>query len=1160
MKKLFVSSTFMDMQLERDVLKKRIVPDLNMRLRGYGTKISQTDLRWGISTAEMTAEEGEQKVLNVCLDEIDKSRPYMIVMIGDRYGWTPSTALIELNARGRGMRLTSHNISVTQLEIEYIAFTEKWDESRIFFYFRDFEYGDMDAQQRKIYESESSEAAQKLAELKNRIAQKFPGQIRHYTLQYENGSIRGIEAFEKMVTEDLYTLFCRDMQQNERINVNVRVRDKQHAEAMDSFLYYDPHYDICKETGKRLICSDPSLAEKRHFYLAGSPRCGKTLSVQAHYAAFYAWQHPESACWEKARPLFHKSTSLYEGDGLLSRWPQLYDPRKTFPLYIQLGSSKDIRNETDFLRTFLYYLNALLDIQETLPITRAALMEALCLRLRQLSESDRCFFLFADDFTPQALRCLFEIEHAFSEEEIAKLMEHFFFYIAFNNQFSRVPSYVPFYEHCEISIEKEELYAPADYFMAYAQKLGKELSPGVLKHIIGYYGGYGRTFENAGINHITRPHANLMANYFLNFTSEDYRRIKEAGNNMQAIETCQLEMLNAVRGNWDDDYRGDSLKKVAALNIEKFEVNHSRRTLKMLGILYILAGISLTMEEAEQVYARYGVPWSDLEYISYFDDFKEFFLYNKEEDSYHILPLFQGGLRRHFVEEYYSDGNEMKSAIQMLITVMQSLDFYESKRTDLFRAVLLVPDTEFVRNCFTVLFAQEADEYTSGKIVGENVGQLMKQFTAEETRQLGSTLAPILATGFSCEAINGFFDGIGQGFQNHDYEKNVKELAQALSRGLPETVDPVTATCQLGIALLNADCYLGWKNDKALQYLFEAEAHLAVADMEKRVRYLAALAGLLPRFQPESPIFARVSAIVQAYLPPVMPLNCDADRALHYRADLFSLAYYVKKYALAEDFYDPDQLLEPFLNPESFCKMGLYNISVAIIAQDGKQLGMDVLVERTRMFMECLSAGFPDSAFACRLINMCLLSRMFHSAENNDLLEKYYYPYQKAVLWSKDGTAYHYMHYGLFLQNSRYFHRKTGITHSMDEAMWQATEMGNWPNLFRNPGEESIDLILLVCWSYIVYLQDPDFHDMLSTDGAEQAYSYSEEEAQEPSLRAMHYRLTLYLAAVLHNPNSRIMKPRLKRLFHALEEHYGEYMSSLSSLQYKVVKRYIDNL
>ena len=95
---------------------------------------------------------------------------------------------------------------------------------------------------------------------------------------------------------------------------------------------------------------------------------------------------------------------------------------------------------------------------------------------------------------------------------------------------------------------------------------------------------------------------------------------------------------------------------------------------------------------------------------------------------------------------------------------------------------------------------------------------------------------------------------------------------------------------------------------------------------------------------------------------------------------------------------------------------------------------------------------------------------------------------------------------------------------------------------------------------YVVFLQDPDFHDMLSEDGARNAYQYSEEDTEEPSMKALHYRLALYLAAVLHNPNSRIMKPRLKRLFALLEEYYGDYLSSLSSVQYKMVKRYIEKL
>ena len=247
MKKLFVSSTFKDMQLERDSLKKHIVPNLNMRLREYGTKISQTDLRWGISTTELNAEESEQKILNVCLDEINKSRPYMIVMIGERYGWIPSPAIIEMNARGRDIELSSNEISVTQLEIEYIAFTERWDESRIFFYFRDLDTSQMDDATREIYAPESSRARERLDALKTRIKNKFPSQIRHYTLEYKDGEIRGIEGFERLVTEDLYSLFKRDLETDEKTDVNIRVREKLHKEALERFDVYSPYYDVSRD-------------------------------------------------------------------------------------------------------------------------------------------------------------------------------------------------------------------------------------------------------------------------------------------------------------------------------------------------------------------------------------------------------------------------------------------------------------------------------------------------------------------------------------------------------------------------------------------------------------------------------------------------------------------------------------------------------------------------------------------------------------------------------------------------------------------------------------------------------------------------------------------------------------------------------------------------
>ncbi|MBQ8689430.1 MAG: DUF4062 domain-containing protein [Clostridia bacterium] len=1165
MKKLFVSSTFKDMQLERDSLKNHVIPDLNVRLREYGTKITQTDLRWGISTSEMSAEAGEQKILNVCLDEINKSRPYMIVMLGERYGWIPSPAIIDMNARGREIALASNHISVTQLEIEYIAFTERYDSTRIFFYFRDIDCSQMDEETRGIYEESSPIAISKLAELKARIEKRFPEQIRRYSLDYVGGELRGIERFEKLVTEDLYALFCRDMAEDGALDVNVRVREKLHGEALDCLLTYRQEYDIGKNKGSSLPCADISAAEKNHTYIGGSPRCGKTTSVMAHYAGFYAYQHRDEPCWELAEPLF-EAPDMFYGGGILASWIAGIDTEKTLPLYLQIGNCKDISDDRDFLRTLLYYVNLQAELHLQLPTERGELISALCESLRALCRSDRCLYLFVDDLNPETLRDLAEIEHGFGEEEIPLLMEHFFFYASFNNQFSAVPVYLPFYDYSQRSVEVEEIYAPAEYFFSYAKRLGKELSAGVVNHIVGYYGGYGKTFDDADLTHITRPHAGLMANYVMNFTAEDYARIKAAGNDMNAIEARQLELLNAVKGNFHDDMSGESLRRVALLNIEKFEANHTDTILRTLGIIYILSGISFSMEEARQVAQMLGEEWSDLEYVSYFDDFKEFFLYNREEDSYRILPTFQEILRRHFIERHTSGADAMKNAVKQLIGAVQKTAFYETKRNALFLPVLLVPDSSFVLDCILLLKGQRDDEYRLGYRVGETVRELLKSLSEDEARALGDTLHPILTSELSEEAVCGFFDGIGLGFHDHVYGAKLLALADALGKEVGARDEKTGATLSLALATLRADCYNGWKNDRTVSLLLEAEGHVEGAHATRTIKYLSTLASLLRTFNDDSPMFNRILDLIKRHLPTDYPRTEDENRTLSTMADMFTLAYYMRKLGGMKDYFDPDALLEPFLNADNFCRLGLRNAAAAICAQDARVIGMERLRARLKMFMESLASGYPSSSYAGRLIGSCMLAVFFNAAlilpRGSAELEKYFYPYQKAVLRSRDTStrdgAYDCIHYGLFLQNALYFHRATGITRSMDEVMWEATQLSRWYGVFDLPIEESIDVILRVCWAYVTYLKDPDFHDMLSVDASKSAYRYDKSDGEEPSLRALHYRLTVQLAAVLHNPNSRIMKPKLKRLFRTLEEHYGDYMTSLAGLPYKTVKKYID--
>jgi len=80
--RVFISSTFRDMQAERDWLVKVVFPELRERMALRNLHLVDVDLRWGV-----TEEEAEQgKVLEIILNEIDHSRPFFIALLGELYG------------------------------------------------------------------------------------------------------------------------------------------------------------------------------------------------------------------------------------------------------------------------------------------------------------------------------------------------------------------------------------------------------------------------------------------------------------------------------------------------------------------------------------------------------------------------------------------------------------------------------------------------------------------------------------------------------------------------------------------------------------------------------------------------------------------------------------------------------------------------------------------------------------------------------------------------------------------------------------------------------------------------------------------------------------------------------------------------------------------
>jgi len=87
---IFVSSTFTDLQAERDYLRDFVFPEIEEELARARCHVEFIDLRWGVDTISIQdQQEKEIQVLKVCLNEIKRARPFLLVILGDRYGWVP---------------------------------------------------------------------------------------------------------------------------------------------------------------------------------------------------------------------------------------------------------------------------------------------------------------------------------------------------------------------------------------------------------------------------------------------------------------------------------------------------------------------------------------------------------------------------------------------------------------------------------------------------------------------------------------------------------------------------------------------------------------------------------------------------------------------------------------------------------------------------------------------------------------------------------------------------------------------------------------------------------------------------------------------------------------------------------------------------------------
>ena len=214
------------MQRERDALRDITSAKVNDKARQHGDHVEFCDLRWGISTEDMDSESASLKVLEVCLDEIDRSNPPIIVLLGYRYGWIPEEHLIQSITEKRKVVLDDLRLSATALEAEYGAIARR---RPALVYIR--EIVTADAELPGVFKQEDESRHELVESLKARLAAQLNCRVTSYRVALEDGepSARDIESFAEIVADDLLGILQDDWSRFEGMSPFQRERERQWA-------------------------------------------------------------------------------------------------------------------------------------------------------------------------------------------------------------------------------------------------------------------------------------------------------------------------------------------------------------------------------------------------------------------------------------------------------------------------------------------------------------------------------------------------------------------------------------------------------------------------------------------------------------------------------------------------------------------------------------------------------------------------------------------------------------------------------------------------------------------------------------------------------------------------------------------------------------------
>ncbi len=363
--RVFISSTFIDMEGERNVLVKQTFPALRTKFRARGVEFLEIDLRWGVTEEEVQS----GKTLPICLAEVDRCRPYFVGLLGERYGSLLSQEKLtpELQEAFPVLR-EGVGRSLTEIEIMQGVLRNRESASRALFFQRDPAWlKTLSAQERAQYETGDDADRAKLGDLKTRI-RASGAKIIDYARPEEIGP-----AVEAALTEQIEARFPE-------------------AEAPDAFT-------------QTLRLHGAYARERRGLHIGAAP----------YLAALDRWMAKADA-----PPLLITGASGGGKSTLVANW--LHDWRNTHPNDIvfehYLGASPDSADPMLLMHRLWEHLNRATGENVDLPAGNVELMDVASALAQRLAQAN----VFAERKSANILIALDGLDKLSNEQNMRWLM------------------------------------------------------------------------------------------------------------------------------------------------------------------------------------------------------------------------------------------------------------------------------------------------------------------------------------------------------------------------------------------------------------------------------------------------------------------------------------------------------------------------------------------------------------------------------------------------------------------------------------------------------------------------------------------------------------------------------------------------------------------